>query len=173
MVPFCSLMSSQSYDTQRDCSDCLFVILALPLKQYWSFDVSINFFQKVRQFGGGHDPRDPPLVPRLFLRNPNLYLREFWKKLLRNSERLGRQAWPGIEPGNSCLPTLSAEPIYRWWDATKKGKRQKKEKKGEWLNFRRLHYLCLTVTHPSCPALLRFLSKNRSHFFFFKNEIVK
>ena len=48
---FCSMMPSQSYDSLGDCLDCLFLISTLPLMQYWNFDVSIKFFQKVRQFG--------------------------------------------------------------------------------------------------------------------------
>ena len=58
--PFCPMMPSQFYDSLDDCSDCFSVISAFPLKQYWSFDVSNIFFQKVRQFEGGgcHDPRD-------------------------------------------------------------------------------------------------------------------
>ena len=40
------------------------------------------------------------------------------KKTTENSERLGRQARPGIEPGISRLPVLSAEPLCHWWGKT-------------------------------------------------------
>ena len=47
-----------------------------------------------------------------FLSDPSLYLCEFRRKTMENSERLGRQARPRIEPGISRLPiseqTLSA-----------------------------------------------------------------
>ena len=33
------------------------------------------------------------------------------EKTMENSERLGQQARPGIEPGISRLPALSAEPL--------------------------------------------------------------
>ena len=52
----------------------------------------------------------------IFLRDPSPYLREFWRKTTENSERLGRQARPGIEPGTSRLPVLSTEPLRHWWD---------------------------------------------------------
>ena len=48
----------------------------------------------------------------IFLWHPILYLREFQRKPQENSERLGRQAQPGIEPGTSHLPILSAEPLH-------------------------------------------------------------
>ena len=62
--PFCPMMPSQFYDPLGDYSDCLSVVLMFPLKQYWSFDVLINFFQKVRQFGGVMTP-PPPLGQHL------------------------------------------------------------------------------------------------------------
>ena len=34
---------------------------------------------------------------------------------MENSERLGRQVRLGIEPGTSCLPVLSTEPLRQWW----------------------------------------------------------
>ena len=34
---------------------------------------------------------------------------------MENSERLGRQAQPGIEPDAFRLPVLSAEPLSHWW----------------------------------------------------------
>ena len=40
----------------------------------------------------------------VFLRDPSPYLREFRRKTAENSERLGRQARPSIEPGTSRLP---------------------------------------------------------------------
>ena len=45
------------------------------------------------------------LVPSVgvFLRNSSPYSREFRRKTTENSERLGQQARPGIEPGTSCL----------------------------------------------------------------------
>ena len=43
-----------------------------------------------------------------FLRDPSPYLHEFRKKTTENSERLGRQALSGIDPGTSHLPALSA-----------------------------------------------------------------
>ena len=50
---------------------------------------------------------------RVFPRDLNPYLREFRRKPRarkpQNSERLGRQARPGIELGTSYLPVLSAE----------------------------------------------------------------
>ena len=39
----------------------------------------------------------------------------FGKKNHGNSERLGRQARPGIEPGPSYLLALSAESLRPWW----------------------------------------------------------
>ena len=35
-------------------------------------------------------------------------------KTTENSEQLGRQVQPGIEPGFSGLPALSAEPLLLW-----------------------------------------------------------
>ena len=52
---------------------------------------------------------------RIFLRDPNPYLREFRRKPRENSERLGRQAGLGIEPGTSRLPALRTEPHRHWW----------------------------------------------------------
>ena len=40
----------------------------------------------------------------VFLRDPSLYLRKFRRKTTKNSERLGRQARPGIEHDTSRLP---------------------------------------------------------------------
>ena len=37
-------------------------------------------------------------------------------KTMENSERLGGQVRPGIEPDTFCLPVLSTEPFSRWWD---------------------------------------------------------
>ena len=37
------------------------------------------------------------------------------EKTTENSERLSRQARPGIETGTSSLPALSAEPLCQWW----------------------------------------------------------
>ena len=56
-------------------------------------------------------PRPAEEVPSLgvFLRDPSLYLRKFRKKTTENSERLGRQARPGIQPGTSRQPVLCAE----------------------------------------------------------------
>ena len=34
----------------------------------------------------------------------------------KNSEQLGRQAQPGIEPGTSRLSALSVVPVSQWWD---------------------------------------------------------
>ena len=34
---------------------------------------------------------------------------------MENSERLGRQARPGIEPGTSRLPALNVEQLHHWW----------------------------------------------------------
>ena len=34
---------------------------------------------------------------------------------MENSERLGRQGRPGIEPGTFGLAALSAEPLSHWW----------------------------------------------------------
>ena len=36
------------------------------------------------------------------------------EKTTENSERLGRQERPGIEPGTSRLPVLRAEPLGHW-----------------------------------------------------------
>ena len=46
------------------------------------------------------------------------YLRKFRKKLRvrKHTKTLGRQARPGIEPGTSRLPALSAEPLCHSWD---------------------------------------------------------
>ena len=41
-----------------------------------------------------------------FLRDPSPYLRVFRRKTTENSERLGRQVRPGIEPGTSRLPVF-------------------------------------------------------------------
>ena len=38
-----------------------------------------------------------------------------WEKTTKNSEQLGQQARPGMEPGISRLPALSAEPLRHWW----------------------------------------------------------
>ena len=38
-------------------------------------------------------------------------------KSTKNSERLGQQVQPGIEPGPSRLPALRAEPLNHWWGA--------------------------------------------------------
>ena len=43
---------------------------------------------------------------RVFLRDPSPYFREFRRKS-RNSDRLGRKARPGFEPGTSRLPVLN------------------------------------------------------------------
>ena len=52
----------------------------------------------------------------IYLRDPNPYLREFRRKPRKNSERIDRQARPGIKPpGTSHLPILSAEPLRYWW----------------------------------------------------------
>ena len=37
------------------------------------------------------------------------------EEITENSERLGRQARTGIEPGTSCLSVLGAEPLRHWW----------------------------------------------------------
>ena len=42
----------------------------------------------------------------VFLRDPSLYLRKFWRKITENSERLSGQTQPRIEPGTSCLPAF-------------------------------------------------------------------
>ena len=34
---------------------------------------------------------------------------------MKNSERLGRKARPGIEHDASRLPALRAEPLRHWW----------------------------------------------------------
>ena len=47
----------------------------------------------------------------VFQRNPSPYLREFRRKTTENSERLGRQARPGFEPGTSRLPVLSVTTL--------------------------------------------------------------
>ena len=47
----------------------------------------------------------------IFLRE----LRKFCKITTKNSERLGRQARLGTEPGPSRLPTLRAVPLHYWW----------------------------------------------------------
>ena len=51
----------------------------------------------------------------VFLRDPDPYLREFRRKTTKNSERLGRQAPPGIETGTFRQSFLSAESLRRWW----------------------------------------------------------
>ena len=51
----------------------------------------------------------------VFLRYFNPYLREFSRKNTENSERLGRQALPEIEPSTSRLPVISAESLSHWW----------------------------------------------------------
>ena len=51
----------------------------------------------------------------VLLKYLNPYLREFRRKTTENSERLGRQALPGIESGTSRLPVTSAEPLSHWW----------------------------------------------------------
>ena len=51
----------------------------------------------------------------VFLKDPSLYLRKFWRKTTENSEQLGRQARPGFEPGTSRLPALRAERLCYWW----------------------------------------------------------
>ena len=38
------------------------------------------------------------------------------EKTTENFERFGRQVRPGIEPGISRQPVLSAEPLHYWWD---------------------------------------------------------
>ena len=43
----------------------------------------------------------------VFLRGPSPYS----EKTTENSERLGRQARPGFEPGNSRLPVLSVNAV--------------------------------------------------------------
>ena len=40
---------------------------------------------------------------------------------MKKSERLARQARPGIEPGTSRRPALSAEPLRIWWGHIGKG----------------------------------------------------
>ena len=42
----------------------------------------------------------------------------FGKKNTENSKRLGGEARPGIEPGTSRLPVLSAEPLHQMWGFT-------------------------------------------------------
>ena len=37
------------------------------------------------------------------------------EKTTEDSERLGQQARPGIEPDISRLPALSEEPLRHWW----------------------------------------------------------
>ena len=49
----------------------------------------------------------------VFLRDTIPCLREF-RRTTENSERLGRQAAQGIEPGTSRQPVLSAEPFRHW-----------------------------------------------------------
>ena len=51
----------------------------------------------------------------VFLRDPSPYLREFRRKQRKNSERLGRQARPGFEPGTSRLPVFRTEPYSHLW----------------------------------------------------------
>ena len=37
------------------------------------------------------------------------------EKTTENSERLGRQARPGIEPRTSRQPAFGVEPLGHWW----------------------------------------------------------
>ena len=46
----------------------------------------------------------------VFLRDPNPYLREFQRKPWKNSELLGRQERPRIEPSTSRLPVQRTAP---------------------------------------------------------------
>ena len=48
---------------------------------------------------------------RVFLRDTTPCLREFRRKPNENSERLGRQARPGFEPGTSRLPVLKVTTV--------------------------------------------------------------
>ena len=48
----------------------------------------------------------------VFFWDPNSYSHEFQRKPLENSEWLGQQVQPGIEPGTFHLPVLSAEPLW-------------------------------------------------------------
>ena len=45
----------------------------------------------------------------IILRDFRPYLREFCRKPRKTSNQ------PRIEPGTSCLPALSAEPLFHWW----------------------------------------------------------
>ena len=51
---------------------------------------------------------------RKVLRCPSLHVIKFRRKPRENSERLGRQARPGIESDTSLLPFFSAEPLGHW-----------------------------------------------------------
>ena len=44
----------------------------------------------------------------VFLKGPSSYLRVFRRKITENSERLGRQARPGIKSSTTRLPALRA-----------------------------------------------------------------
>ena len=51
----------------------------------------------------------------VFLRDPTQYLHEFRRKPSKNSEWLGRQARPVIEPGTFHLPVLREQLLgHRW-----------------------------------------------------------
>ena len=63
----------------------------------------------------GPEPIGGVLSVGIFLRDPRPHLREFQRKTTENSERLGRQARPGIEPGTTRQPVSSAEPLRHWW----------------------------------------------------------
>ena len=51
----------------------------------------------------------------VFLRNPSPYLCEFRRKTTENSEQLGQQARPGIEPVTFRQSVLRVEPLSQWW----------------------------------------------------------
>ena len=59
---------------------------------------------KMASMGGG-----------VFLRDPNSYYANFGEKPWKTLKQLGQHAQPGIEPGISCLPALSTEPLSNWW----------------------------------------------------------
>ena len=72
----------------------------------------------------------PPWV--FFLRYPNLYLREFRKKTTKNSERLGRQALLGSEPGTSRLSVLNANHSATGETSNVRRNYHKKSRKLHW-----------------------------------------